>query len=57
MKKPDELKKPFFEQFLEHQLDEKKRLQVQGSGTLKYPSDKDEEISHTLKYPSDRDEI
>lgn len=65
MKTHDGLKKPFFDRFLEHQLEEKERLEIQGGATLKYPSDKEDglytkpvlDIEHTLKYPSDGDEI
>lgn len=50
MEKPKTVKKPFFARFLEGQELEK----VNGGGTRKYPSDRDE--SETLKYPSDSDE-
>ena len=52
MEKPKTVKKPFFARFLESQELEK----VDGSGTLKYPSDRDEDGDRTLKYPSDSDE-
>lgn len=54
MKKQDEKpkKQPFFVRYLEGQDLEA----VRGGGTLKYPSDKDEENT-TQKYPSDGDEI
>ena len=47
-KKPT--KKPFFARFLESQ----ELAKVEGGATLKYPSDRDEDV--TLKYPSDGDE-
>ena len=50
MQKPKSGKKPFFARFLESQ----ELAKVNGGGTLKYPSDRDEEV--TLKYPSDGDE-
>lgn len=52
MEKPKTTKKPFFARFLESQ----ELAKVQGGTTLKYPSDKDEEVNQTLKYPSDGDE-
>lgn len=51
MEKPKTTKKPFFARFLESQ----ELAKVQGGGTLKYPSDKDEG-DVTMKYPSDSDE-
>jgi hypothetical protein len=47
-------KKPFFARLLETQ-----QLETVTGGldaTLKYPSDKDEDINETMKYPSDSDE-
>jgi hypothetical protein len=52
MEKPKTVKKPFFARFLESQELEK----VNGGGTLKFPSDRDEDGDRTLKYPSDGDE-
>jgi hypothetical protein len=43
-------KTPFFARFLETQ----ELSQAQAGATLKYPSDRDEEV--TLKFPSDDDE-
>lgn len=43
-------RQPYFTRFLESQ----ELSRVSGNGTLKYPSDIDEEV--TLKYPSDDDE-
>ncbi|NHN27925.1 microviridin/marinostatin family tricyclic proteinase inhibitor [Flavobacterium jejuense] len=70
--KKQELKKPFFANFLENQLTKEGSNEVQGGvtsrtediyQTLKYPSDSDEDttkpaldLAHTLKYPSDNDE-
>lgn len=55
------MKKPFFAKFLEQQTEETEELKVKTDlkagrrpVTLKYPSDKDEDV--TLKYPSDNDE-
>jgi hypothetical protein len=50
MQKPKTTKKPFFARFLESQ----ELAKVNGGATLKYPSDRDEDV--TLKYPSDGDE-
>ena len=51
-KKPNRIvKKPFFARYLERQRLESVAGQ---SGTLKYPSDRDEE---TMKAPSDQDEV
>lgn len=52
MEKPKTIKKPFFARFLESQELEK----VNGGGTLKFPSDRDEDRNETMKYPSDSDE-
>lgn len=64
--KKQNLKKPFFSNFLENQLDKEKETSVQGGlpnhtmalsdspATKKYPSDNDEDV--TLKHPSDADE-
>lgn len=55
-----EPRKPFFARFLENQKPEEVKTEVDAggrplAGTLKYPSDRDEDI--TLKYPSDGDEL
>jgi Serine endopeptidase inhibitors len=47
MVKPKPSKKPFFARFLESQ----ELAKVDGSGTLKYPSDRDEDVDPRL--PSD----
>ena len=53
MQKPKTGKRPFFARFLESQQLEK----LNGGGTLKYPSDRNEwEDNATCKYPSDTDE-
>jgi hypothetical protein len=52
MEKPKSGKKPFFARFLESQ----ELAKVGAGGTLKYPSDRDEDLDRTLKYPSDGDE-
>lgn len=46
---------PFFTRFLQSQGNRVRTGVKVGARTLKYPSDKDEEII-TLKYPSDNDE-
>ena len=51
MEKPKTGKKPFFARYLESQ----ELAKVNGGGTLKYPSDRDE-LDQTMKYPSDSDE-
>lgn len=61
--KNQNLKKPFFANFLENQLTQDESNTVQGGitnpkfdsdNTLKYPSDSDEDV--TMKAPSDNDE-
>ncbi|MDE5422015.1 microviridin/marinostatin family tricyclic proteinase inhibitor [Ancylomarina sp. DW003] len=62
------MKKPFFANFLENQVNEDEIQQVKGGltpesatklpdldQTMKYPSDNDEGLQ-TMKYPSDNDE-
>ncbi|WP_306352679.1 microviridin/marinostatin family tricyclic proteinase inhibitor [Flavobacterium sp. '19STA2R22 D10 B1'] len=66
MKSNKDLKKPFFANFLENQLESSDKKEVQGGViTQKYPSDSDEsgtltrpefDEAHTMKYPSDSDE-
>jgi len=63
------MKKPFFANFLENQVNEEENQQVKGGlisastdkfadldQTMKYPSDNDEGGYQTMKYPSDNDE-
>lgn len=62
--KKQNLKKPFFSNFLENQLNKNSEPEIQGGRptaplidtpqTNKHPSDADEDV--TLKYPSDSDE-
>ncbi|MGH2664295.1 microviridin/marinostatin family tricyclic proteinase inhibitor [Flavobacterium sp.] len=69
MKNKENLKKPFFANFLENQISKEEQTTIQGSApmqTLKYPSDGEDgpgnitkpavDIAHTMKYPSDNDE-
>lgn len=69
MKNKENLKKPFFANFLENQISKDEQTKIQGSApmqTLKYPSDGEDgpgnitkpsvDIAHTMKYPSDNDE-
>ncbi|MBC9797783.1 microviridin/marinostatin family tricyclic proteinase inhibitor [Sinomicrobium weinanense] len=56
MKKESQgLKKPFFANFLEHQVSEEKKETVQGGTTLKFPSDQEDDgggvISATVTSP------
>jgi serine endopeptidase inhibitor I10-like protein len=56
MKKQKGLKKPFFSNFLENQLNKSEQESIQGglSATHKYPSDGDD--PYTNKYPSDQED-
>lgn len=66
MQKEQQLKKPFFSNFMEQQLDNKAEESVAGAGpyqTTKYPSDKEDDYTkpsldtaQTQKYPSDGDD-
>jgi hypothetical protein len=73
MKKNNEgLKKPFFAEFLENQIENDNANSVQGgitnpqvdiAQTMKYPSDQEDgpttkitDMAHTMKYPSDGDD-
>ncbi|MGS2762102.1 microviridin/marinostatin family tricyclic proteinase inhibitor [Sinomicrobium sp. M5D2P9] len=48
MKKENKsLKKPFFANFLEHQVSGEEQESVQGGATLKFPSDQEEDGSGT----------
>lgn len=66
MQKEVKLRKPFFSNFMEQQLDNKAEENVSGAGlslTQKYPSDKEDDytkptldMAQTQKYPSDGDD-
>ena len=54
MDKKQNLKKPFFANFLENQMSKNEQNEIQGNGGATSPL---KDVVYTMKYPSDSDEV